>query len=151
MFGQNERVIAGAAGRLGRDGDAQHGRPGYRDPVRMNVQAVQPVQIPLQLVAQLQAPSGVRVEGDALIERGLGGVADEVRGHPVPFPEPQRDDVRISKARKGDLGDAVLLHGLDFLAKGSHACSRSMSQAGPPNLEEISLPRMDDLSSAQSR
>ena len=45
----------------------------------------------------------------ALIERPLGGVADEGRGHDIAFAEPEGDDIRPPKPQKRHLTDAVTL------------------------------------------
>ena len=53
--------------------------PGDGDPVGVQLEAVEPRVVALQRLAQGQDAARVVVEGAALVERPLGGLADERR------------------------------------------------------------------------
>ena len=111
----DQAVVARSEGHARRQGNAQHGRARHRDPVHGEVDAVQPVEILLDGFTQVGPAGGVVVEGQPLVERLFGGIADERRGDEVALAEPQRNDRRIADTRQPDAGDPVLFEGLEFV------------------------------------
>ena len=120
----DDRVVAGAERHLDGDGEAEHGGTGHGDPVRVEVDPVERVEVALQRVAQVLPAAGVGVERVAVVERLLRGVADEFVGDEIPFAEPQRDHVGITEARQRDPSDPVLFQSGDFGAAGVHGGHR---------------------------
>ena len=116
----DQAVIARTEGHARGQGNAQHGRTGHRDPVRGEVDAVQPVEILLDGFAQVGPARGMVVESQPLVECLFGGLADERGGDEVALAEPQRNDRRIADARQPDAGDAILFEGFEFVAQHVH-------------------------------
>ena len=132
----DDRVIADAQHHLGGDGESEHGGPGDGDPIRVEVDPVEGVEVALQRVSQVLPAAGVGVERIAVVERLLRGVADEPFGDDIPLAEPQGDHVRIVDARQSDPGDSVLLESSDLGAKQCHggtsgAAGRALYRLAP--------------------
>ena len=68
------------------------------------------------------APFDRSRDNPAGVERVLRSIADELCGRLVTLAEPERDDVRVAKTRKRELGDAVLLQRLEVGAERARAC-----------------------------
>ena len=64
------------------------------------------------------------VEGQAVVERRLGGVADEGRGHDVAFAVPERDDVAEFAGAHGEVGDGFGVQVADLRANAVECVAR---------------------------
>ena len=71
-------------------------------------------------LAQLGHPARKRVKRLALVQRPLGGIANEVGGHDVALAEPQRDDVACARGPKTTPRRCRCVQGPDVRADGGH-------------------------------
>ena len=136
----DQAVVAGAERHPRRHGDAEHGRARHGDAAHVKVDPVQAVEIVLDRRPQIRPSCGMVVKGQSVVERALGGLADEARGGQVALAEPQGNNRRVADAGQADLGDAVLAQALEFAAQYAHAVavpfsapstSRSVSSVAP--------------------
>ena len=113
----DDPVTARAERHPGRHVDAEHGGAGNDDAPDREVDAVEPIEVGLDRLAQVHPSGRMIVEGAALVERSFRRVPDELRGDRVAFPEPEGDDRGVRDPRKRDGGDPVLLESLEFVAQ----------------------------------
>ena len=113
----DQRMVARADGHAGRQEDSEHGGAGHRQPVRIEVDTVDPVEISLDCREQVGPAARVVVEGETIVDGLLRCVANEVRGNEVAFPEPQRNDIGIADPGQRHPCDPVLLKRFEFLSQ----------------------------------
>ena len=110
----DQRVTAVPQGHLRGQSNTHHARARHGNAIRIQIHIVDPVQVGLYGIAQLDAAAGVGVEGIAFIDGAFRRLADELRCDQVAFSDPQGYDRRVGEAGQGNLGDAAWLQVLDL-------------------------------------
>ena len=116
-----DHLVAAAGQALQRHDHRQHGRARDGDPVGVQIDAVEAGMVAQQRLAQGHDAARPGVEGAALVERPVHGLADEGRRDEVALAEPERDDLGIVPRADGDPRDPAELKRRDVRPDRAHA------------------------------
>ena len=101
-------MIASGQGHLCGDGHPQHGGARHRDPAFIQVYAVKTIEVVFDFTAECFEAPRMHVKRMAIVERLFRRLTNKGRRDYVPFAKPERYDIRVTQARKGNGSNTVL-------------------------------------------